>query len=107
MNECNSIIFISASGYLESDCEVKTDKNGHNYIRFKIISTTKDATGKYVDIPFRCFTYNMKFAYLRQGDIVFVMGDFKYSKFKEKINFDIYVQQITHGGISSPKQINQ
>lgn len=102
MNRHNSIICISASGYLESDCEIRTDKNGHQYLRFKMICTSTTPAGATVEIPFRCFTYNMKYSHLRQGALVFVMGEFKYSRHNDKINFDIYVNQITHGGYNGP-----
>lgn len=96
----NSIICISVSGYLESDCEVRTDKNGHNYIRFRILCPTKDSMGKPTEIPFRCFSYNLNFSHLKKNDVVFVIGDFKFNKFKEKFNFDIYAQQIFYSGPS-------
>ena len=99
MNSNNSMICITASGYLESDCEVKSDRNGNKYIRFKMICSSKDTAGQTVYIPFRCFSYNTRYTELKKGDVVFVMGEFKYSKFKDKINFDIFVQQICQGGM--------
>lgn len=67
MNNNHSILCVTASGCLESDCEVRNDKSGNKYIQFKMVCSTKDMAGQTLYIPFRCFTYNVKYAKLKKG----------------------------------------
>ena len=99
MNNNHSILCVTASGCLESDSEVRNDKSGNKYIQFKMVCSTKDMAGQTLYIPFRCFTYNVKYAKLKKGDIVFVAGEFMCSKLNDKLNFDLYVHQICLGGV--------
>lgn len=85
---------ITISGNLAADCEPKTDKKGHSYIRFIVACESKDVLGKPRTNNYRCFCYNTQFENLKKGDFVVVSGSFNVNEYKGKISFDIYVQQI-------------
>ena len=85
---------IIISGTLVDDCETKTDKKGHSFIRFIVACEGKDVTGKPRVNNYRCFCYNMQYEHLKKDDVVFLTGSFNVNEFDGKISFDVYVQQI-------------
>lgn len=88
---------ITLSGILADDCEKKTDKKGHQYIRFKVSCEGTDIYGKPRITQYRCYLYNMQFDNLKKGELVFLTGSFNLNQFNGRINCDIYVQQIARG----------
>lgn len=66
---------ITLSGRLYGDCEQKTDKNGNRYIRFKVSCARKSLAGNVSYAMYRCFCYDTSFGRLKNGDIVFLVGD--------------------------------
>lgn len=82
---------------LVEDCQVKTDKKGHNYVRFKIGCEDPDMSGKNVTTIYRCYTYNLAYDDLKKGDLVFLTGALVLSKYKETITLDVKIQNINRG----------
>ena len=86
---------ITLSGKVTGICEYRKDKNGNNYIRFKVCCVGKDNITHY-----RCFCYDTSFKDLKNGDIVFLFGDLVMS-IKEDgepaIICDVYVKNISRG----------
>lgn len=90
---------ITISGKLYGNCEVKTDKNGHNYIRFKVACKSDRATKENNFNIYRCYFYNTAYADLKDGDTVFLSGDLEASietdsQGKTWLNQTIYVRQF-------------
>ena len=85
------------SGILQEDCEQKTDKKGHNYIRFKVACHGIDPTGNTRLNTYKCYTYNTQFSNLKKGDLVFITGTLNIYLYKGVINLDVYVQHLTPG----------
>ena len=85
---------IVLSGHLIEDCELKTDKKGHNYIRFRIGCEDPDMAGKNQLTVYRCYTYNLSYDNLKKRDVIFITGVLVVSKFKETITLDVKVQSI-------------
>lgn len=89
---------IMLSGVVSEDCEKKTDKKGHDYVRFKLGCEGIDIYGKPRVTQYRCYLYNMQYDNLKKGELVTLTGSFNCNQFNGKINFDIYVHQISRTG---------
>lgn len=77
---------------------MRKDKNGNNYIRFKVYCTNKDTTtAKYT--LYRCYCYDISFSNLKNDDTVFLTGDLNLvikntESGKTIVNPDVYVKSI-------------
>ena len=94
------MLTVTLSGVLEDDCVIKTDKNEHKYIRFRVICDEPDFKGKPSVTIVRCYCYNMKYSDLKKNDIVFLSGSFKFTQYGGKIEADVYVKDIAMGKTS-------
>lgn len=72
---------ITLSGKVVSPCEMMTDRNGNQYVRF-IVSCVPNSNKKSYNI-YRCITCDLNFRTLAEGDIVFLVGDIDF-----KIKYD-------------------
>ncbi len=93
---------ITLSGTVSENCEVREDKKGNPFVTFRVYCshTGRDGTVKYS--YYRCYTYNMLFSDLKQGDLVFLSGDLEINFNIDKngkvwLNNDVFVKQITKG----------
>ena len=68
---------ITLSGKVVSSSEIMTDRNGNQYIRF-MVSCARDSNRRKSYNIYRCFTYDMNFRTLAEGDTVFLSGDVNY-----------------------------
>lgn len=66
---------ITISGRVYEAPEVVTDKRGNQYTRFKVFCTSKDM-GRTITTKYRCTSYDLRCATLKEHDIVFVTGTF-------------------------------
>lgn len=92
---------ITLSGKVHGACEMRKDKNGNNYIRFKVYCTNKDATTARYTL-YRCYCYDTSFSNLKDDDTVFLTGDLNLvikndENGKTWINTDVYVRNMTKG----------
>ncbi len=85
------------SGVLTENCEKRTDKNGHEYVRFRLACEDPDLSGKKTTTIYRCYTYNLLFDNLRKDDLLFLSGSLVINKYRDSINLDVKVQNITKG----------
>ena len=90
---------ITLSGKVVSPCEITTDINGNQYVRF-MVSCARDFNEKRSYNIYRCFTYDMNFRTLAEGDTVFLMGDIflkiQYDKSeKAHICNDVFIKSIS------------
>lgn len=88
---------ITISGALIEDAQVKTDKKGYNYIRFKVGCEDLDMSGKKTTTVYRCYSYNLEFSDLKKEDIIFLTGSLTLSLYKENVTLDVKVQNISRG----------
>lgn len=91
---------ITLSGKVCGPCELRTNKNGINYIRFKVYCIKGGVDYKYT--IYRCYCNNTSFADLQSGDAVFLTGDMsviltKDENGKEWVNINVYVHTIERG----------
>ena len=97
---------ITLSGKIMSEPETKTDKNGNNYIRFRVSCMKKRGNEEKYTI-YRCYSYNVaEFKGTKMGDSIFLSGDLDITRREDAngtvwTNNDIYVKQVTI--ISTPK----
>lgn len=89
---------ITLSGKVYGACEMRKDKNGNNYICFKIYCTNKDTTTAKYTI-YRCYCYDTSFSNLKNDDTVFLTGDLNLVIRNDEIgktivNPDVYVKNI-------------
>lgn len=68
-SDIQTIILI---GHLLTDAEVFTDKNGHDFIRFKLSCRKTTFKGESKFTVYRVCTYQSGFETLKQGDQVYV-----------------------------------
>lgn len=92
---------ITLSGKVHGACEMRKDKNGNNYIRFKVYCTNKDTTTARYTL-YRCYCYDTSFSNLKDDDTVFLTGDLNLvirndENGKTWINTDVYVRNMTKG----------
>ena len=92
---------ITLSGKVCGPCELRTNKNGINYIRFKVYSIN-GGVENYKYTIYRCYCNNTSFADLQSGDAVFLTGDMsviltKDENGKEWVNINVYVHTIERG----------
>lgn len=90
---------ITISGYLHEDCEKRKDKQGRDYIRFKVDVEGTTSYGKSRMTQYRCFTYNMQYDNMKKNDFITVSGSFNINIINNKYNFDIYAHCIAKGRI--------
>lgn len=88
---------IIISGILYEDAQLKTDKKGFNYIRFRVSCEDADMSGKKTTTIYRCYTYNLEFSGLKKDDLVFLSGALILSLYNDKVTLDVKVQNITKG----------
>lgn len=93
---------ITLSGKISGICELRKDKNGNNYIRFKVCCAGKDYSGNPKYTTYRCFCYDTTYSTLKNGDLVFLSGDLNTTirtdeNGKSWLNSDVYVKNITTG----------
>lgn len=88
---------ITMSGVLQEDSELKVDKKGRNYIRFKVVCHGVDPLGNERLNTYMCYTYNTQFSSLKKGDLVFVVGPLTISRYKESIRLEVYAEHINSG----------
>ena len=89
---------ISIIGCLAEDCQLRKDRRGVEYIRFKVICLDKNLSGKEVATIYRCFTYNLQFSNLREGEGVFVSGQYCAGEFNGNPTHDITIQNLSRYG---------
>ncbi len=92
---------ITLSGKIHGACEMRKDKNGNNYIRFKVYCTNKDTTTARYTL-YRCYCYDTSFSNLKDDDTVFLTGDLNLvirndENGKTWVNTDVYVRNMTKG----------
>lgn len=80
---------------------MRKDKNGNNYIRFKVYCTNKDTTTARYTL-YRCYCYDTSFSNLKDDDTVFLTGDLNLvirndENGKTWVNTDVYVRNMTKG----------
>jgi len=88
---------LSITGILLSDCEVRKDSRGISFLTFIVGTEESDINGKIYKDSYRCYCYNMSnpnVLRMKKGHTVALSGTFRVIRYKEKINFDIYVKQI-------------
>ena len=97
---------ITLSGKIMSEPEIKTDKNGNNYIHFRVSCIKKIGNEEKYTI-YRCYSYNFaEFKGAKTGDSIFLSGDLDITR-REDVNGtvwtnnDIFIKQVTI--ISTPK----
>lgn len=93
---------ITLAGNLITDSEVCTDKNGHNFSRFKVSCRSTDYAGNFKSTVYRCFSYASGCERLKVGDQVFITGTLNIGihtdeKGKTWLNADVFVQHFTNG----------
>ena len=88
---------ITIAGHLAEDCELKSDKKGHKYLRFRVCCEDSDMAGKMVTTVYRCYTYNLAFKDLKAGDLVFLTGSLVLGIYNNKVALDVKVQNISKG----------
>ena len=89
---------ITLSGKVHGACEMRKDKNGKDYICFKVYCTNKDTTTTRYTL-YRCYCYDTSFSNLKDDDTVFLTGDLNLiirndENGKTKVNPDVYVKSI-------------
>jgi len=88
---------IVLSGILSEDAAKRTDKKGYEYIRFKVGCEGLDIYGEPRVTIYRCYSYDLQFANLKKGDLVFLIGSFNVNRIDGKYYCDVYVHQISRG----------
>ena len=93
---------ITLSGKLHGPCELRKDKNGNNYIRFRVYCTSKDSSGKERYTMYRCYCYDTTHKDLQDGDLVFLTGDLTIitrtdENGKTWVVTDVYVKNMAKG----------
>lgn len=96
------MLIVTLSGKVYGPCETRKDKNGNNYIRFKVSCISKDSNGVNKYTLFRCYSYDTTFNNLQNGDMVFLTGDLNIinrtdESGKTWVNTDVYVKNMTKG----------
>ena len=89
---------ITLSGTVLGDSEVKIDKCGHKYVRFKVLCRYS-AQGKEKTALYRCYSFDTAHSNLKDGARVFVSGDVEMNvrlddNGKAWINCDVYVRHL-------------
>lgn len=87
------MIKINFSGYIDGEPKEFTDKNGHNYIRFNVISSEKEA-GKEVQVTFKCYTYRATKGQLKGEQFVTLGGKPFFDNLQSKKIIEVYVEDI-------------
>lgn len=95
-------------GHLLTDAQSYTDKNGHDYIRFKMSCRRTTYTGETKFTIYRICCYQSGFENLRQGDQVYVSGDLDITYHVDEngkawLNNDVFARQITKGSTENQK----
>lgn len=93
---------ITISGTLLTDAELCKDKNGKNFVRFKVTCGDTDAFGRTEYTHYQCTCYLQNFNKLKKGDQVFVTGKLSAKisaddKGKSYLNLNVMVYQATGG----------
>lgn len=93
---------ITISGNVVTDSEKCVDKNGREYVRFRVSCWSKDYQGYDKYTYYNCFCYHTGYGKMKKGEIVFLSGTYmqnvKYPEDQGKkiyINNDIFVQHLT------------
>lgn len=88
------------SGKIMSEPEMKTDKNGNHYIRFRVSCLKKRGNEEKYTI-YRCYSYNTaEFSDAKMGDSIFLAGDLDITRREDSngtvwTNNDVYVKQVS------------
>lgn len=93
---------IILSGKVSGACEFRKDRNGNNYIRFKVCCTRKSLAGSVSYTMYRCFCYDTSFGSLKNGNVAFILGDLEIvmktdENGKTWVNNNVYVKNISVG----------
>lgn len=103
---------ITISGTLLSDAVVCTDKNGRQYVRFKVTCGDEDINGRTQFTHYHCTCYPTGFDKLKKGDQVFINGRLS-AKIsisetgKPYLNLNIMVYQATGGYKMAEREPNK
>ena len=97
---------IVLSGHLIGDCEVKTDKKGCNYIRFKVACEDPDLSGKSQITIYRCYSCRLDYKNLKDNDLVFIDGQLVLTQKNDTITLDVLVQSIDRADDLKPSCTN-
>lgn len=92
---------ITLSGKVCGPCELRTNKHGVNFIRFKVYCIN-GGVENYKYTIYRCYCNNTAFSDLQNGDTVFLTGDMsviltKDENGKEWVNINVHVNTIERG----------
>lgn len=68
---------ITITGTIIKEAETCTDKNGKQYVRFKVSSNSEDINGEPKFNHYRCTYYGSDFIKLKKGDQVMLTGQLK------------------------------
>lgn len=90
---------ITLSGKITGNVARKIDKNGNHYIRFKVYCAGKEYNGQTNYTCYRCFTYDISFKDLKDGDTVFLCGEHSFNIKSDEngkvwVNVDVFIRTI-------------
>ena len=97
---------IILSGLLLEDSEVKTDKNGHELIRFRLACYDYDYAGKRQITIFKCIVRDPNYKNLKVDDMVFITGKLFITKLRDNIDLIVNVFNINRGDGTDIKKFN-
>ena len=95
-------------GHLLTDAESFTDKNGHDFVRFKMTCRRTTFKGETKFTVYRVCCYIGGYETLKQGDQVFVSGELDISVHIDKegkvwLNNEVYAKQISKGSVENSR----
>ena len=93
---------ITISGTVHGEVMTLKDKKGRTFLRFFVVCGATDLFGRAVFNYYRCTCYMTKYDKMKDGDQVFVIGQFLPTlttdeKGRTYQNLDVMVTQITGG----------
>ena len=93
-------------GHLMTDAETFIDKDGHDFIRFKMCCRKTTFKGESKFTVYRVCCYQKGFENMKRGDQVYVSGDLDINvhiddKGKVWLNTEVYARQIAKGSTIS------
>lgn len=93
---------ITLLGHLITDAEPFSDKNGNDFIRFKMACMRATPKGESKFTVYRILYYGSGFENLKQGDQVYVFGDLDINAHIDKegkvwLNNEVYALKISRG----------
>ena len=99
---------ITISGIVVAPSERCKDKNGREYLRFRVSCFSKDYNGYEKYTYYNCYCYFTSYGALHKGDTVFLTGTYIQNlripedpAKKAYVNNDIFVQHLAKGPVAT------